>query len=197
MLYTQQFLIPESGTHRIGTIGGEPYEWLEEKNGDGSPIPGLQQKQVGYMIPPKVGLLKVLSVANTNDIKLCTVEVSGYSGRPIPTSSCPADIYVEFPCSVVVKGPPGTDIIVEAWHVDSVGNTRGAMHSELAAVGIAVPLWAKSFDLSTPGVATFKDATAAIVGVITGTVTNFSLPSNAVTVDVVGANVPIIFRQQG
>jgi hypothetical protein len=197
MLYTQQFLIPASGTHRIGTIGGEPYEWLEEKNRDGSIIPGLQQKQVGYMIPPKVGLLKVLSVEDNSNIKLCKVSVTGYSGRPIPSSACPADIYVEFPCSVIVTGPPKTAIIIEAWHIDSVGNSRGASLSALAGLAIPVPLWAKSFDLSTPGVATFKDATATIVGVVTGTVTNFSLPTNAVSVDIVGANVPIIFRQQG
>lgn len=193
MLYTQQLKIPESGTIRIGTLGGEPYALVPDQPGG-----ELKQKQIGYMLKPRVGLLKIDPVDANDDIFLCTASIGGYSNRPINDIKVPGQAFVEFPCSIIINGPAGTNIIVEAWAVDSVGSDRGASKSYLLGAGHRVPTWARSFDLPSSGVATFNNNIPAVVGVINGPVVNFSIPNQAVTVDVAGdPNTPIIFRQQG
>ena len=192
MLYTQQFTMPVSGHLRIGTIGGEPYEYPTNERGVS------HQMQVGYMLPPRMGLLRVLPAGNGPEIFACTASVSGYSNRPISDVKVPADVYVELPASVVVKGPPGTEIIVEAWVLECAGPSRGCSRSGLVGLGIPVPNWAASVDIALSGVATFRNVAAAIVGVVTGTVVGFSIPDRAISVDLAGpANTSIIFRQQG
>lgn len=189
MLYTQQISIPSSGVLRIGTIGGEPYEWIPDENKN------LQQTQVGYMLPVRVGVLKVKGF--TDAIFDCVANVSGYSDRPISNVRLPGSIIVELPCGVTITGPAGTQVIVEAWKVDSIGNERGASRSAVVGVGIPIPIWAESFDIFQSGVATFVDSSAATVAVITGPAIGASIPSGAVAVNLVGdANTPIIFRQQ-
>lgn len=184
MLYTQQFTIPVSGELRIGTIGGQPYE----KDSDG------REMQIGYMKPVRHGILQVASLAGDIRIFEAVANVSGYNGREINGSKCPCRVIVELPASITIIGEAGLVILVEAWILDSYQD-RGASQSFLPAAGIQIPPWAGSFDLAGPGVATFRDATGVSVGVITGNVSNFSIPSRAVTVDLAGASTPIIFRQ--
>lgn len=188
MLFSQQFQLPDSGSHRIGTIGGEPYIELKGK-----------QYQVGYMTPPRIGLMQIAPVAK-NDPRIfdCKAEISGYGDRSLLDLDVPASVYVELPCSVVVTGPPGVSIILIAWEIHNVGADRGAAHSVLAGAGQAVPTWAKSVDIAAPGVATFKNTAGTIVGVVSGNVTNHSLPTGAAVVDFAGpGNAYLSFRQQG
>jgi hypothetical protein len=68
-------------------------------------------------------------------------------------------------------------------------------------VGIPVPNWATVIDFAG-STAIFRDAGGGVVGAVTtpAPVVNFSIPNNAVTVDITGAvpeNTTLIFRQQG
>ncbi len=204
MLYTQALKIPDSGTIRIGEIGGEPYEKvMVPTQPDGKPA--LMNMQVGYMLCPRVGFVKIDTVDDDdNNIFLCRASVRAYDNRPIDNFKVPGQVYTELPCSVVITGPPGTRLIVEAWHVISVGNERGAARSHVGDnAGIPVPTWARTVDFSgsdSTGSATFRNAAAVIVGVITGQhIVNFTIPDGAVTVDISSTSslATIVFRQQG
>lgn len=190
MLFTQQFAIPESGSLRVGTIGGSPYADTPEG-----------EMQVGYMTPPRKGLVRVTTLAGEEEITNCIFDVSGYNDNPINGAKAPGRVIVELPCSVVVSGPPDTIVLVEAWECDAFPDRGAALSlvSPIADPGAPIPLWASSFDLSEPGIATFRNTAGAIVGVVTGSVVNFSVPSGASTVSLASttANTSLVFRQQG
>ena len=194
MLYTQQFIIPENGILRIGTIGGEPYV---VKDGN--------QYQVGYMVPPHLGLLHVEAVNVADERVLdCRVTVEGYSNRQIRNARVPGRVVVELPCSVTVTGPAGVDIIIEAWQVYGFSD-RGAADSLVRdgadITGSPVPRWAQSFDFSPaagPSTLSFRDRLGGLLGTLASPISNFSVPDGAATVDLSGADGSfIVFRQQG
>lgn len=189
MLFTRQFAIGENGETRLGTIGGSPF--VQDSDGKDT------NKQVGFTTKCRYGIIRVDSAfPNQPAIFDCRIEVQGYYNKIISNAKAPGRIIVELPASVTVFGPPGTTILVEAWEFLATAD-RGACQSVLSASGISVPDWASSFDLSAPSVATFRDNANNIVGIVTGTVVNFSIPSLAATVDVTGDNTCIVFRQQG
>ena len=189
MLFTQQFQIPENGRYRIGTIGGEPYE--TDRDG--------KQYQIGYMVPPRLGVVRVDGVErNDPNVLACRVSVEGYAGRPIDNARAPARVVVEMPCSVSIVGPPGTSIIVEAWQVLAV-RERGAARSYFAEgaplAGSEVPPWAQAFDFSGEGgTATFRDPGGAVVGVVSAPLVGFTVPDGAASVDITTGET-ISFRQ--
>lgn len=192
MLFTQQIRIPDAGTVRIGTIGGEPQV---ERDG--------RTYQVGYMLPPRLGLLHVEPVGDSELVLDVRATVEAYSNRPITDVRVPGRIAVELPCSVILTGPAGVELIVEAWEVYGFSDRGGARSYVRAGAdlnGAAVPRWAMSFDFS-PGAAstaTFRDRSGAVVGVLSSPVSNFSVPDGAATVDLAGADGTfIVFRQQG
>lgn len=193
-LYTQQFVIPDNGLLRIGTIGGSAFS----KVGPGGDVKEGQEWQLGHMVPLRQGVLRIEGIEDDSQIHECSATILGYNNKPISNVKVPGRVIVELPCSVSVTGPAGLSVLVEAWELYAFPD-RGACQSVIGEVGIDVPIWASSFDLATPGVATFRNSAGAIVGVVTGTVVNFSIPSNAATVDVAGglANNVIVFRQQG
>lgn len=187
--------MPENGTHRLGTIGGSPDGLFKLPE-----VEALQRMQIGYQVKPRLGLIKILGLS-PDDVRIfeCEVDVGGYNSRTINSCKAPGSIFVELPCSVVVRGPVGVTVMVEAWEVDAVGTERGAVQTILAeSTATQVPIWAGSFDLGSSGIATFRDASSAVVGVVSGPLVGFTVPSRAASVDVAGDdNTPLIFRQQG
>lgn len=155
--------------------------------------------QVGFATPPRIGCIKVTPISDTQpEIFDCVCDVAGYYNRPINGVRVPATINVELPCSVVVRGPAGTEILVEAWILDSF-NSRGACASFVGAQSdIPVPVWASAFDLSgVNGVVTFKNNSGVVVGEALAPVINFSIPSGSATAQLVGTgNITLVFRQE-
>lgn len=192
-LFTQQFLIPDNGILRLGTIGGSAFT---SRSPQGTITDGLEF-QLGHMVPARQGILRIDSLISDDPrIFDCSLEIEGYYNKPITSCKIPGRVIIELPCSAIVRGPAGVNIIAQAWELDSFPD-RGACQSALSGNGINVPLWASSFDLSSGATATFRNPAGAIVGVVAGGIVNFSLPTGAATVDVIGENLLIVFRQQG
>lgn len=191
MLYTQEVTIGDSGILRIGTIGGSPDMATPKGN----------RAQVGYQIPPRVGLVRWDEIDDEDAVAVLEViaDVTGYGGRPITGMRGPGKCFVELPCSITLKGNPGTRLIIEAWEIEGINGERGGSQSFYAPQTITVPLWATSFDLAG-GVATFRDAASAVVGIVdstTTTTTGFSVPDRTRTVELTGDDVTFVLRQEG
>lgn len=192
MLYSQAFIMPNNGTFRVGTIGGDVYTDDPEKG----------RQVLGYNAAPRYGLILVKSIDNNTNIYDCRVQINGYSDNLISNIKCPCNTLIELPCSVVVTGPAGASLLIEAWPLVGMG-TRGANQSFSGVqAGIPIPIWADTVDF-TGTTAIFRNNLGAIVGSIdlganNNSMTGFSIPTGAATVDIAGstaANTTIIFRQ--
>lgn len=189
MLYSVLTTIPETGVSRLGTVGGSPFGEI-----DGNEL------QLGHILPPRKGLIRIDSRGNSEDIFNCSAIIEGYYDKEIANVKVPGRIIVELPCSVTITGPEGLEVLVEAWDLEAFPD-RGACSSIMGPTEdpVPIPTWASSFDLSQPGTATFTDTTGAIVGVVIGGVVNFSIPARAANVAIASetANISLVFRQQG
>jgi hypothetical protein len=187
MLYTSQITIPKEGIIRIGTIGGSPDKVI-----------GNNRYQIGYETPVRYGILNIfLSELDNNLIHDVTLTAQGYGSNFYEQFKCPGSIYIEMPCSLIIKGPEGLNLIIEAWEVSGV-ITRGAQRSHNGAdTNIVIPRWAENFDLAG-ATATFKDRLGNTTGEVSGNVVGFSIPDKSVTVDLVDlapGKALIVFRQ--
>lgn len=191
MIYSQSFPLPASGSHRVGTIGGSALVKTD-----------AGEMQLGYMQPCRYGLIRIRPIGDSVDIFDCVANIFGYYDNSIKVIRVPGDIIVELPCSVEVVGPPGTNLLIEAWVSEAIVN-RGACSSFISNQnGIIIPHWATSIDF-TGNLCIFRDNSGAIVGaidyVINTSVVGFSIPKGAATVDISGINAArttLIFRQQ-
>lgn len=186
MRYCESYPIPQNGILELKSIGGSPH------------VSGTNQ-QIGINNPPRAGIISITSQQDDENIHNCEVVINAYFGKPISRSRCPARVVTELPCNVSVSGPVGTQVIVEAWELFAFADKGASLSFLTPEAGIRIPQWATSFDLATPGIATFRDSSGAVVGVVTGSVVGFSIPTRAFTVDVASAlaNNPIVFRQLG
>ena len=192
MLFTQSFELPSSGKLRVGTIGGQPFE---DREG--------QQMQVGYILPPRLGLVHIDVEGTDERIYRATAEIQGYGGHLISDVKCPARVAVELPCSVKLDGPPGLNVIVMAWEVYGFSD-RGASKSFTkigAPLAGNIPTWASCFDFSGVGATAqveFQTNVGLTVGFVTSTQTNFSIPNQAAKFLLSGDDGSfLVFRQQG
>lgn len=194
MLYSQAFAIPSSGIQRIGTIGGSAVTKHPTKN---------LEFQVGYEIAPRLGILNIVGTSDDDpNIRNCIANVSGYYNNAITGCAVPSRIRVELPCSVDIVGPAGTGILVEAWEVFAQP-TRGGRSSRVVSGGVpligAVPSWADSFDaaIGVAGTLSFLDSSAVLLGIVTGNVAGFSIPSATQTFNLTAPNGSFIVFRQG
>lgn len=188
-LYSQLLTISATGILKISGIGGSGYD------PDGI-------RQVGQDSPPRFGVLNITGT-DTAALRDSRVKVTGYYERDVAECACPVEIITELPASVTIEGPPGLQLVVEAWPLTTSGDERGGRSSSSVAVGASlsgpVPYWARSFDFAGNSTVTFRDAAAAVVGVITSAVSGFSVPDRAATFDLVSTTNPsfLVFRQKG
>ncbi len=161
---------------------------------------------LGYLQPPRDGVLWIDTIDDDPAIAECVANVSGYDTRPIDGIRVPTRVVIELPCSIALEGPPGTNLIVIAWEVKSTGSERGAgrtyRREGADATGLTVPLWARSYDWipeDPAAVGTFRDGAGTAVGVLPGAhaLQGYSIPDRAVSIDLTAGNQFIVFRQQG
>lgn len=195
MLYSTSVVIPSNGTLKVAMFGGE----TEDKHNS--------RKAVGYDAPHVFGVVSFKASVPENML-LCRAEVRGYGDTLVDDVALPNNVFTEFPCTIVITGPPGTQIMLEAWHTLSTGADRGAKRSQfkLAASPNAiypVPIWAQSFDLTCgAGLANIEFATdiafANIVGEANGAqFVGYSIPDSAQFARVTCADTStLVFRQR-
>ena len=190
--YTKVTVIPETGKARFGIVGGSGI--IEHE--------GLAA-QVGFEQPVRKGVLWVNSLEEkTALIRQCRVKLFGYNNRPIEESACPTRIIVELPVSVEIEGPPGLQVVLGAWTVETVGNERGAHRSHWGQGTQPIPNWGRVVDWnpSTGATLVFRDHTNATVGQLSstaGAVVSFTIPEGAVSAEQTGSDSLLVFRQQG
>lgn len=178
----------------MGTVGGGAHGHYETVGGETS------KGQIGDEIPPRIGTISITGV-DWDAVRTCTARVEGYFARQYGPSVCPVEIITELPASVVITGPPGTQLLVEAVVLSSY-DERGAHQTVMKAGGsntvAAVPIWARTFDYSGSASATFRDESAAIVGRIDNTTRSHTIPDGAASVELSGSDYSfLVFRQKG
>lgn len=142
-----------------------------------------QEQMPGYLERQRHGFLQFFP-ARGQDLTECEASVNGYQQHNILEFALPGGVLVELPCHVEIRGPAGTQVVIEAWEVSGFSH-RGAKSSLFAPgtadfVSGAVPDWALSFDAQGEGGQFFADAAfTQPVGVFAANATAVSIPEGA------------------